>query len=148
MNKSGISKQSYVSKNQILANAMMHQSFGVVVSNTGVSADSRSRKVIKAGTPLSGDLDVRTTAFKVAADTNVKVPSVGSNGTTIEAKEVAKSNAVGVLLHDVDVTDGNANATILVFGFVNTNMLDQSVKSLITASVKEALAAKVTFVAC
>ena len=29
-----------------------------------------------------------------------------------------------VLLHDVDVTDGNANGTALVFGFVNLNRID------------------------
>lgn len=53
-------------------------------------------------------------------------------------------NAVGVLLHEVDVTEGTNNATVLVFGFVNLNRLDASVT--ITPEAKTALDGKVTFV--
>jgi hypothetical protein len=52
-----------------------------------------------------------------------------------------------VLLHDVDVTDGNVNGTVLIFGFVNTNRLESDVQAKITSAVKTALDAKVTFIA-
>ena len=39
-----------------------------------------------------------------------------------------------VLLHDVDVTRGNANGTALIFGFVNINRVDSSVAQAITAA--------------
>lgn len=73
---------------------------------------------------------------------------IGNVATVTPAVEGAVvNNAVGVLLHDVDVTAGNANATLLLFGFVNVNMLESSVQALITQTVKDALKAKVTFLA-
>jgi hypothetical protein len=128
-NQSGIKKTTSTGPVQILANVQIQYSLGVVVSGAGVTAVD-GRKIIKAGTPISGDIDARTTAFTQAAIVELE------------------SNAVGVLLHDIDVTDGNANGTMLIFGFVNTNRLDTVTKALITAEVKEALKAKVTFIAC
>lgn len=51
----------------------------------------------------------------------------------VSAKAAQSANAV--LLHDVDVTAGNANGTALFFGVVNINRLDASVQSLVTAGV-------------
>ena len=51
-----------------------------------------------------------------------------------------------MLLHDADVTDGNANATLLIFGSVDLNKLDETTEALITANVKTKLAGKVTFI--
>lgn len=125
----GIKKTTGAGPNQILLFMEPKVSLGIVVSNaTTVTVDGR--KVVKAGTPLVGDLDARTTAFTVAkAD--------GTDAASVK----------GVLLHDVDVTDGNANGSILVHGFVNTNRLDTATKAMITAGVKTALDAKVTFIA-
>ena len=39
-------------------------------------------------------------------------------------------------MHDVDVTSGEGNATLLLFGFVNLNRLDDATRKLITDSVK------------
>ena len=125
-------KTSYLNKNQILF-AVEHQvSMSIVVDDTAGTEDSATkRKIVKAGTPLTGSLDARTTAFTKAS----------SSGTP------SASNAVGILLHDVDVTAGENNGTLLIFGFVNTNRIDATTKALITAEVKAALP-MIKFVAC
>lgn len=126
-NNTGIMKETYGNKNQILF-AVEHQvSMGIVVDTTCGVAEN-GRKIAKAGTPVTGNLDERTTAF---------TPAVTSEG----------SNAVGILLHDVDVTDNDNNGTILLFGFVNTNRIDKTTKAKITAEVKAALP-MIKFVAC
>lgn len=129
-----ITKTSYPNnpKQIMLADSQM-VSFGVVVGNTGVSAGSDGRKILRAGTPITGDIEARNTAFQKATSSSSGEPSV----TT--------SNAVGILLHDVDVTSGNANGSIVLFGFVDLDKLDSETFALITAEVKTALAGKVTF---
>lgn len=127
LNQSGIKTVTATNVNQILFAVEPQVSVGAIMSATGTSADSEGKKIVKAGTPVTGDLTVRGTAFTKA--------------TTTEGV----SNAIGVLLHDVDVTAGNANATVLIFGFVNLNMLDATTAALITTEVKTALNAKVTF---
>lgn len=124
-NKSGITKTSGAAPVQILANVQLQHSMGVVVAQSA-GVDVNGKKIVKAGTPLTGSLDARATAFGKASG----------------------ANAVGVLLHDVDVTSGNANGTLLIFGFVNTNRLDSATQALITADVKSALKGGVTFIAC
>ena len=127
-NNTGIMKETYANKNQILF-AVEHQvSMGVVVDKTcGISENGR--KIAKAGTPVTGSLDDRKTAF---------TPAVTTTG---------KSNAVGVLLHDVDVTDDENNGAVLLFGFVNTNRIDDTTKAKITDEVKTALP-MIKFAAC
>lgn len=92
---------------------------GVQVGNTGVSADSNGRKIIKAGTPVGGTVSALETRNTVLSVTNTS-----SNG----------ANAQGVLRHDVDVTNGNANATLIVRGEV-----DSSKCPTIVAEAKTAL---------
>lgn len=130
LNQTGVRKETYGNTNQILF-AVEHQvSMGVVVSKELGVAEGM-KKVVKAGTPLTGNLDARTTAFTAA-----------TAGSSTEA-----SNAVGVLLHDVDVTTGNANGTLLLFGFVNTNRIDATTKAKLTDIVKAAMP-MIKFVAC
>lgn len=130
LNQTGVRKETYGNTNQILF-AVEHQvSMGVVVSKALGVAEG-TKKVVKAGTPLTGNLDARTTAFTVA-----------TAGSSTEA-----SNAVGVLLHDVDVTTGDANGTLLLFGFVNTNRIDATTKAKLTDTVKAAMP-MIKFVAC
>lgn len=127
-NNTGITKETAVAVNQILAFVEPQVSVGVVVNNTGVTADSDGKKILKAGTPLTGSLEARTTAFTKASTTE------------------GVSNAVGILLHDVDVTAGNNNATLLIFGFVNLDRVDSTTAALITTAVKTALKGGVTFI--
>jgi hypothetical protein len=130
LNQTGVRKETYGNTNQILF-AVEHQvSMGVVVSKELGVAEG-TKKVVKAGTPLTGNLDARTTAFTAA-----------TAGSSTEA-----SDAVGVLLHDVDVTTGDANGTLLLFGFVNTNRIDATTKAKLTDTVKKAMP-MIKFVAC
>lgn len=119
-------------KQIMLADSQM-VSFGVIIGNEGVTADSNGKKILKAGTPITGDIEARNTAFKKATSTTSGEPAA----TT--------SNAVGILLHDVDVTAGKENGTIVLFGFVDLDKLDAETFKLITADVKTALSGKVTF---
>lgn len=130
LNQTGVRKETYGNTNQILF-AVEHQvSMGVVVSKELGVAEG-TKKVVKAGTPLTGNLDVRTTPFTaVTADSSTEA-----------------SDAVGVLLHDVDVTTGDANGTLLLFGFVNTNRIDATTKAKLTDTVKKAMP-MIKFVAC
>lgn len=119
----GINWEEFGIRKQILANVEFQWSVGIVV-NKSSGVDMGDKKVVKAGTPMTGDLDKRTTAFTKATTT-----------------------AVGVLLHDVDVTKGNNNGTLLVFGFVNTNRLDEDVKAMLTSGIKSSLG-MIKFLAC
>lgn len=131
LNNTGITKTSYNDVPQILIAPELAFSMGIVVDETCGTVDSTTgRKIAKAGTPVTGSLDDR-----------VSTPFTKAQTTT------GASNAVGILLHDVDLTKGDNNGAILVFGFVNTNRLDTTTKALITAEVKAALP-KITFVAC
>ena len=123
----GFKKETAAAPGQILFCTEPQVSVGITVSDSGVTAGSDGKKIVKAGTPLTGSLTARTTAFTAAATNS------------------GASNAVGVLLHDVDVTGGANNGSLLIFGFVNLDRIDSTTAALITAEVKTALNAKVTF---
>ena len=118
LNQSGIKKTTGVSTKQILGNVELQYSVGIVVAQA-VGVQEGARKIAKAGMPVTGNLDQRTTAFTEA----------NADGTDV----------VGILLHDVDVTDGAANATLLLFGFVNMNMIDSTTQGKLVAAVTKAL---------
>lgn len=120
-NRTKIEKVTGTTPVQILFNVQNQMSVGVVVSNAA-SVTENGRKIVKAGTPLGGDLTARTTPFTKAT-----------------------TNAVGVLLHDVDVTDGAANGSLLIWGFVDLEKVDATTAALITTEVKTALKGAVTF---
>lgn len=103
-----------------------HVSFeiGVQVANTGVST-SNGKKIIPAGTPIGGTTSALTNRKAV-----LQVTNSSSNG----------ANAQGILRYDLDVTDGNANGTMIVFGFI-----DESKCPSIDTTAKTALT-KITFV--
>ena len=66
-----VTKTSYPNnpKQIMLADEVM-VSFGVVVGNTGVSAGSDGRKILRAGTPITGDIEARNTAFQKATSSS------------------------------------------------------------------------------
>lgn len=127
MHTGGFTREIATTPNTILFGSYPIMSVSVVVDDTGITA-TNGKKVIKAGSPMAGDLATRTTPFKLA---------------TISGS----SDAVGVLLHDVDVTSGKANATLTIFGFIDLAKLDTTTKALITTEVKAALKGSVTFLA-
>ena len=53
--------------------------------------------------------------------------------------------AVGVLLHDVDVTDADANGSLLIWGFVNMSRLSTGATTLLTATRQTELSGKIWF---
>lgn len=125
LNRPGIKKETLAAPQQILFNVQNQMSVSILVDKSMASVTVDGRKVVKAGTPLSGDLTARGTAFKAAADSTAP--------------------AVGVLLHDVDITDNNANGTLLIWGFVNLDRLDSATAGLITATRKTELAGRIWF---
>ena len=126
LNKTGVTKVVGAAPVQILFNVQNQFSVGIKVDDANYVTEN-GRKIVKAGTPLTGNLEARGTAF---------VKATTSSGS---------SNAVGILLHDVDVTDGDANGTLLIWGFVDLNKLDTATTALITTEVKTALKGGVTF---
>lgn len=237
-NRTGITNVVGASPVQILFNVEHQMSVGIVVDKTIPSyVTENGRKIIKAGTPLSGNLLSRSTPFssgaasegtkgvftiqittafaadekitidgvdytckttesvadkqfaganaaaqvtsllkmvttakynvdsvsgatdkigftqKVADGSDTTGPTVSKTSSTGAIGSVTKvtdpvsgtSSAVGVLLHDVDITDGNANGSLLIWGFVNLDRLGASTQALITSGVKTALAGKVYF---
>lgn len=126
LNKTGITKIVGTAPVQILFNVQNQFSVGIKVDDANYVTEN-GRKIVKAGTPLTGNLEARETAF---------VKATTSSGS---------SNVVGILLHDVDVTEGDTNGTLLIWGFVDLNKLDTATAALITTEVKTALKGGVTF---
>lgn len=112
LNRSGIAKTTATAPTQILGDVSFQVSIGCVLSNSGVSAGVDGKKIVKAGTPAKVDpSNLATAATVIASNDNIGDANV-------------------IILHDVDVTNGNANATGLVMGIVNYNRLDTSVQAL------------------
>lgn len=121
LNNTGITKVTGAAPVQILFNVQNQMSVSIVVDD-GYSVTRDGKKIVPAGTPLSGDLTARDTAFVQAKDAT----AAGNDGKA----------ATGVLLHDVDVTNGDNNGTLLIWGFVDLNKLDTTTAALITATRK------------
>lgn len=226
MNNFNVKKETATTPNGILFSTANYFAVSIVV-DAAVGTEVNGTKIAKAGTPLAGSLEERTTAFTsgsadggtkgtwtceittaFAADEKIVIngvtytkgstqsatdkifsgdtaaeqatslvaiasdsrftltnssgvitftqkvadsagtaPTVTKTATTGAIGEVTDgtpavdgiSNAVGVLLHDVDVTNGNNNATLLVTGEVNLERLEPDVAILITEEVKSAL---------
>ena len=113
-----VSKETYgVEKHILIANNSYMVTLPAQVTNTGVDADSNGKKILRAGTPVTGNIEKRDTAF------------TKTNGNTAKA----------ILLHDVDVTNGASNATIVLAGVVDLLKIDETTAALITSDVKTAL---------
>ena len=96
----------------------MQASVGCIVpASLGVTVGTK--KIAKAGTPVNIDLLNLQTVVKTPVAAAGEDPAIPMNA---------------VLLHDVDVTAGNANGTALYFGIVNVNRVDSGVVTAITAA--------------
>lgn len=129
LNRPGIKKETAGAPVQILYNVDNQMAVSIKVATTAGTVIG-NRTIVKAGTPLAGNLLNRSTPFTA--------PVAGGEGVTA-------SPAVGILLHDVDVTDGAGNGSLLIWGFVNLNRLETTTQALITDSVKESLKNAVWF---
>lgn len=135
LNRDGIRKTTLGAPRQILANVEFQYSVGCVVPKSlGTAVGDKT--IAKAGTPVNIDFTNTLAAVKAVAAAS------GSGSTAVPATPM---NAV--LLHDVDVTAGNANGTALVFGFVNLNRVDSTVATAIaTAQAVSGASPLLTFV--
>lgn len=124
LNQTGVKTTHGTTRKTILVDELNSTALSCMVANTGVTVDSTGKKIVKAGTPLAGSLLARGTAFTVAKDT------AGSDGAP------TTSDAVGILLHDVDVTAGTANAQVVIFGFIDVSKLDSDVVTKLTDAAK------------
>lgn len=113
LNQTGVKKMSYGNVRQILFTPQDRIGLSIFV-DASTYVEEGGRKLVKAGTPMSGDLRKRDVVFTVtgAADT-----------------------PVGVLEHDVDVTLGEANGSLVVFGGVNLARYDDTTKAMITDDI-------------
>ena len=112
LNNPKVSITHGTNRKTILVDEFNSTALSCVVANTGVEAVN-GKKIIKAGTPVTGDLTERNTPFTV---------------------DKTGANPVGVILHDVDVTDGNANSHVVIFGFIDISKLDDEVVGIITTA--------------
>lgn len=97
---------TYTTPKQILIADDLAFTISIKVGNAGIVADANGKKIIKAGSPLSGTagadiLQVRQTVA-ILDDT---------------------ATATMVLLHDVDVTAGTENGTAVVTGVIDINKI-------------------------
>lgn len=205
LNQSSVVTVEGTTRKTILVDELNSTAFSCKVANTGISADSDGKKIVKAGTPISGSLEARENPYVVAGGDIDPVANGSVTGTGVTAVEITAStfstevsgesgtyefvydadaqagtpdpswklsgskvdiadygivvtgspddgdkisvvftaggtvDATGILLHDVDVTDGTKNAQVVVFGFIDLTKLDEDVQALITADVKSAL---------
>lgn len=122
LNRSGITKTTATAPTQILADVDNQFAVGCIVPATmQATANDGSRKIVKAGTPLKIDLS------------NLQTPAAAPTTNPASASGETASDMNAVLLHDVDVTAGNANGSALVFGFVNLNRVDATTAAKLKA---------------
>ncbi len=68
--------------------------------------------------------------------TVTKTATTGAIGSVTKVTDPdAGTTGNAVILHDVDVTAGKANATALLFGFVNFNRLDSDVQEMVALGI-------------
>lgn len=108
-----ITTKEFGNDKQILIAPELAFTIGALVGNSGVDANSEGRKIIKAGTPVGGSTSVLTNRQTVL--------TVG--GT-----------AQGVVLHDVDVTAGDTNATIVLEGTIDLLKLDSTTATALSSA--------------
>ena len=122
LNKSGITTTTAVAPTQILADVSLQMSVGcIVAASLQATANDGGRKIVKAGTPIKIDLS------------NLQTPAAAPTTNPAAASGATTSDMNAVLLHDVDVTNGNANGTALLFGFVNLNRIDTTTAAKLKA---------------
>lgn len=107
LNKHMIIKDDYGNVNQILADPNLQFSIGCIVP--------QSLENNKAGTPIYVNLS------------NINAVCKKVDNKTVFAN--------AVLLHDVDLSHGQTNATALIFGFVDLNKVDITTQTLLKTAL-------------
>ena len=118
LNQSKVTVTSGTTRKTFLIDEKNSTAVSCKIADTGAVAGANGKKIVKAGTPLSGDLKARGTAFTIATDA---------------------TNLAGIAMHDVDVTSGDANGAVLIFGTVDWSKLDSDVQTALTTDIVTAL---------
>ena len=112
--------KKFGTENDILIASDHNFKIGCIVTNTEVEADTNGEKWLRAGTPVGS------------------ATSVLENRQTPLSK-VSDATVQGILLHDVDVTKGNANAEIVIRGWIDVLKIDSTTRALLTSTITDAL---------
>lgn len=99
-------------KHILIANDSYMVTLPAIIKATGVSAGTDGRKIVKAGTPLYGDIEKRDAGFAISGS----------------------GNPVCIVMHDTDVTAGDENGTIVLAGCVDLLKLDADVKTAVASA--------------
>jgi len=91
----------YGTPREILKFLSHHVGVAAMIDDTGITADSKGRKIIPAGTLVKG---------------------LGT-GTVEKAND---STTEGLILSEVNVTHGKAPCTVIIHGFINTAKLPEA----------------------
>lgn len=109
---------NYSVKNDILIAPELAFGLSVIVADTGITANTEGRKIIPAGTPL-----YVATGKSILKDRQEVMITSSENSAVLS----------GIARYDIDVTGGNANATLLIAGYVDRLKLTTSVRTLVDA---------------
>ena len=111
---------TYTNITEILKFADHYVSIPVMVDDAGISAVD-GKKIVPAGTIVGG---MGSTNTILGNDTTLATKhNTQSGATTVAGSGV---DAEGVLLNDVDVTNGDAPGAMLIHGFVDLNKLPEA----------------------
>lgn len=117
-------------------------------ANAAAQVTSLKKMVVAEGYTTGGSSDTLTLTQKVVdtSDTGPTVSKTATTGAFTKTKTTSavdgSTNANAVLLHEVDVTAGDENGTIISVGHIDLLKLDDDVKALIPSSVVTALKAE------
>lgn len=93
-----IVKKTYApADDQILFMTQPYAAVGVLLANTGIDADANGKKIVKAGTPINGDLTNRASAFVKSPSAVSESATATVTGTGITAASVTASTFGGAV---------------------------------------------------
>lgn len=104
-----VKRNSYGNKKEILIAPELAFTIGCVLAG--------NQGIVKAGTPVGSSTSVLT------------------NRQTLLSSTASAEQVQGIVLHDVDTTAGDTNATLVLKGQVDLLKLEADVKSKITSNV-------------
>lgn len=101
-----------------------------------VVTDKYNVAAVSGATDKLGFTQKTVDASDTSGPTITKTSTTGAIGSvTKTATANAGTTANAVLLHDVDVTNGDANGTALYFGVVNMNRLDPATQAKVVVGI-------------
>lgn len=101
-----------------------------------VTCDDYTVAAVSGATDKIGFTQKTVDTSDTTGPTVTKTATTGAIGSVTKVTDPdAGTTGNAVILHDVDVTSGAANATALLFGFVNFNRLDSDVQEMVALGI-------------